>query len=196
MEHQLHSLLTHYGYFGIILALIGGIVGLPLPDEILLTYVGYLVYHGDMSYPLALLSAAVGALAGITVSYFLGHLLGLAFLKKIGPWLHISEEKIERTQKLFNKFGPFLLFIGYFIPGVRHITAYLAGISRFNYHKFALYAYSGGIVWILVFITIGKTLGQEWRRMEMYIHQYSFPLIAAGLLILAFVFIYTRKRTV
>jgi membrane protein DedA with SNARE-associated domain len=40
MEQHIDFLIGHYGYFGIIIALVGGIVGLPLPDEVLLTYVG------------------------------------------------------------------------------------------------------------------------------------------------------------
>lgn len=40
MAHHVQSLIEHYGYFGIIVILIGGIVGLPLPDEVFLTYVG------------------------------------------------------------------------------------------------------------------------------------------------------------
>lgn len=33
MEQHIGELIAHYGYFGIIIALAGGIVGLPIPDE-------------------------------------------------------------------------------------------------------------------------------------------------------------------
>jgi len=49
MAHHVQSLIEHYGYFGIILILVGGIVGLPLPDEIFLTYVGYRAYIEKLS---------------------------------------------------------------------------------------------------------------------------------------------------
>ena len=39
MQH-IDFLIGHFGYLGIIVVLIGGIVGLPIPDEVLLTYVG------------------------------------------------------------------------------------------------------------------------------------------------------------
>lgn len=39
--HHLNHLIEHYGYIGIMIALVGGIIGLPIPDETLLTFVGY-----------------------------------------------------------------------------------------------------------------------------------------------------------
>lgn len=194
MEQQLHDLFVHYGYLGIIIALVGGIVGLPLPDEVLLTFVGYNVYRGKMLYILALLSACTGTIIGITFSYFLGMKLGIPFLRKFGPKIHITEKKIERTHQLFEKFGPFLLFIGYFIPGIRHLTAYLAGISCLEVRKFCLYAYSGGIVWSFTFITLGKMMGEEWKKVAWSIHHYGMYVFIFILILLFLIFIYVKYR--
>lgn len=56
MEQHIGELIAHYGYFGIVIALAGGIVGLPIPDEFLLTFVGYNVSKGVMSGTAAFLS--------------------------------------------------------------------------------------------------------------------------------------------
>ncbi|PHD55780.1 DedA family protein [Bacillus toyonensis] len=196
MEHQLTYLIEHFGYFGVILALIGGIIGIPIPDEVLLTYVGYNVFQGKMSYMLSLLSAFTGAIGGISLSYILGIKLGLPFLKKFGPKVHITEEKINRTKKLLMKLGPYLLFIGYFIPGVRHVTAYLAGINCYSFKKFALYAYSGAIFWCFTFVTLGRELGENWNKVETYISKYSIYLILIVVLGFIIVYIYWKKRTI
>jgi membrane protein DedA with SNARE-associated domain len=169
----LNHLIEHYGYFGIIIALIGGIVGLPIPDEVLLTYVGFNVFQEKMSYLPSLVCALAGACGGISLSYLLGIKLGLPFLQKFGPKLHITEERVNRTKRLFNKFGPFLLMIGFFIPGVRHITAYLAGINNFSYKKFAVFAYSGALIWCFTFITLGRVLGGNWTHVESILSKYS-----------------------
>jgi membrane protein DedA with SNARE-associated domain len=197
MEHYLHHFISHYGYIGIIIAMIGGIVGLPVPDETLLTFVGYNVYKGEMTYIGSLVSGYIGAIVGISVSYLLGVVLGIAFLRKHGPKIHITEKKLEHTHRLFHKFGPFLLFIGYFIPGVRHITAYLAGITRMPFYKFALYSWSGALVWDFVFITLGKKLGEDWHLVHRYVGHYSkfglFVLLAVSILVL--VYIRFRKKS-
>lgn len=195
--HQLDYLLEHFGYFGIMIALIGGIIGLPLPDEILLTYVGYNVFQTKMAYIPSLLFAFAGAIGGISLSFLLGVKLGLPFLHKFGPKIHITEDKIDRTKKLFAKFGPYLLFIGYFIPGVRHITAYLAGINSFSFKKFAIFAYAGAALWVFTFITLGKVLGEEWSKVAIYMSKYSIYIIFIVILVLIVgAFVYWRKKRV
>ena len=190
----LNHLIEHFGYLGIIFALVGGIIGLPIPDEVLLTYVGYNIFEGKLAYLPSLLCAYFGASSGITLSFILGIVLGAPFLHKFGPKLHISEAKIERTKKLFNKFGPFLLVIGFFIPGVRHITAYLAGINHFSYKKFALYAYLGALIWCFAFISLGRILGENWVYVGTYFSRYSIYIIVFFLIGILLSYSYLKKR--
>lgn len=194
MESHLINVLEHYGYFGIVFILIWGIVGVPIPDELLLTFIGYNVYQGKLSFVLSLGSASLGAIIGISLSYLLGNKLGIPFLHKFGPTFHITEKRIETTHRLFEKFGPYLLFIGYFIPGVRHITAYLAGINTMSFKKFAIFAYSGAVVWGFTFIALGRLLGRNWHRVEFMIGQYRVYFILLFLLSVFFlIFLYWKK---
>lgn len=188
MEQYLDYIISHYGYFGIFGALSLGIVGLPIPDETLLTYAGYSAFKGDLNYVLTAVIAFLGSVTGITLSYGIGNKLGLPFLKKFGPKIHINEERIDRTQNMFKKYGNFLLFIGYFIPGVRHLTAYIAGISGLNIRKFMAFAYSGALVWVLTFISLGHELGKRWVLVREYVHRYNlYLLIACIAIIIVFV---------
>ncbi|MCH5584393.1 DedA family protein [Shimazuella sp. AN120528] len=198
MDPFLSELITRYGYIGIFAALSLGIVGLPIPDETLLTYTGYNVFQGKMVYSLAVISAFLGAATGITISYGIGYKLGLPFLRKFGPKIHITTEKIERTERYFKKYGNFLLFIGYFIPGVRHLTAYLAGIARDDLRKFMIYAYSGALCWSITFISIGHELGEKWFLVEEYIHRYGrfLPIALFVIVIGVFLFLHFRRSKV
>ncbi|MBB5325300.1 membrane protein DedA with SNARE-associated domain [Anoxybacillus tepidamans] len=196
MEQYLHHFIEQFGYIGIMIALMGGIVGLPIPDEVLLTYVGYNTSTGIMSYPLALGCSLIGALFGISISYYLGIRLGLPFLHKFGPKVHITEKRIEQTKTLFTKMGPFVLFIGYFIPGIRHVSAFLAGINEYRFKKFAIYAYSGAFFWVFTFITLGRTLGKDWKIVKKYVEHYStylIPLLIIFGLIGAYFYLRTKK---
>jgi membrane protein DedA with SNARE-associated domain len=75
-----------------LIILILGIVGLPLPDEVLLTYVGYNVFSGRMSLHYSLLVAILGLIIGISISYILGKKLGLPFIKRFALRVHITEK--------------------------------------------------------------------------------------------------------
>ncbi len=192
----MQSLIEHYGYFGIIVILIGGIVGLPLPDEVFLTYVGYSVYRESLGHIPALVSALIGAMGGITLSYYIGRRFGLPLLQKYGPKIHITEQKIEFTKKMFMKVGPFLLIAGYFIPGVRHLTAYIAAINNYPYRKFAFFAYTGAFIWTFTFITLGKVLGEKWRLVGYYLSHYSMYVILLFVLVMLIIYYLFKKRNV
>lgn len=196
MEQHIDYFIGHFGYFGIIIVLIGGIVGLPVPDEVLLTYVGYKVFQGTLSYSPSLLSAFIGAIGGISLSYFIGYKFGLPLIKKFGPKIHITEEKISRTEKLFIKIGPVLILVGYFIPGVRHLTAYVAALNSFPFRKFAVYAYTGAFIWSFTFITLGRKLGEDWGIVDFYVSKYSMILIVSIIILSSVLYLIWRKKEV
>ena len=138
-----------------------GIVGLPVPDETLLTFTGYLVFKGHLSLPLAYAAAFAGSTCGITISYTLGRTFGLALIHRYGKYLRITEAHIRKAHAWFERVGNWGLTFGYFIPGVRHVTAYAAGMSEVEPHQFALFAYSGGCLWVAAFIGLGYFLGER-----------------------------------
>ena len=172
MEQQILAWITQYGYAAIFVLLIFGIVGLPVPDETLLTFSGYLIYRGNFSLPLAFGSAALGSACGMTISYLLGRALGIRVLHRYGRYLHLSEERLARAHSWFERIGHWALTFGYFIPGVRHLTAYAAGMSEVAPHQFAVFAYSGTILWVTTFLSLGYFLGDRWEAVEQNIHHY------------------------
>src|SRR5580693_6637042 len=103
MEHQILLWITQYGYFAIFLLLVCGIVGLPVPDETLLTFTGFLVYKGNFSLPLAFAAALAGSLSGITVSYTLGRTFGLKLIQKYGRYIHLTPDRVEKAHAWFAR---------------------------------------------------------------------------------------------
>ena len=195
IKEYILDLVVNYGYYGLFASLVLGIVGLPVPDEILMTYCGYLVWRGTLSFAGTLFTAVCGSVAGITLSYWLGRQFGLPLVSRHGRRFGITEARLEKVHRWYSQFGKIVLLIGYFIPGIRHVTAFAAGISRMNFGSFALFAYTGGVIWALTFITLGKTLGVHWTRVSALTHHFLFWLlmpVAAGALL--FFLLNRRKR--
>ena len=172
MEQQVLEWISHYGYLAIFSLLVLGIVGLPVPDETLLTFTGYLVFKGNLSFPLAWGSALAGSLCGITISYVLGRWFGIRLIHRYGKYLRITEHHVHKAHAWFERVGHWGLTFGYFVPGVRHFTAYAAGMSELEPPQFVLYAYSGGILWVGTFLSLGYFLGERWETVEKNIHEY------------------------
>jgi len=186
-----------YGYFAIFSLLVLGIVGLPVPDETLLTACGFLVYQGHLQLVPTVASALVGSMCGITCSYLIGRTVGLKSLhSRVGRWLHIKERTIQRVHDWFNRIGHWALMVGYFIPGVRHFTAIVAGTSKLEYHAFAMYAYCGATLWVSTFIFIGYHFGERWPQMLSLVeHNLKLASIVAGVIVLGYLlFRYFRQR--
>lgn len=170
--------IANYGYVGIFLALMLGIVGLPVPDETLLTFAGYLVYAGKLELFPTLVAALLGTMCGITISYLLGRLTGYVLIEKHGSKLHISMENVHKVHDWFRRMGRLTLTFGYFVPGVRHLTAYVAGASELEVRSFAVFAYLGALLWSHGFVFLGYLLGEQWQQVARLVHRYMFIAIA------------------
>jgi len=193
MPHQIEAWISQYGYAAIFGMLVLGIVGLPVPDETLLTFTGYLVFRGRLRLPLAYFSALAGSLCGITLSYVLGRTFGLGLIHRYGRYLRITAEHVEKAHAWFERVGHWGLTFGYFVPGIRHLTAYAAGMSEVEPHQFALFAYAGGGLWVASFVGLCYLLGERWQAVEENIHHYL--LLATILALIALVvWLVWRKR--
>jgi membrane protein DedA with SNARE-associated domain len=156
--------ISHYGYAGIFVLLVLGIVGLPVPDETMLTLAGYLVFRGQLkAFPTAV-AALGGTMCGITLSYVLGFTTGYYLLHRYGRRVRLTPEKIDRVHTWFKRVGGLTLTFGYFVPGVRHLTAYVAGASKLEYPVFAAFAYTGSLLWTTTFLALGYFLGENWPK--------------------------------
>src|SRR5262249_38031555 len=127
---------------------------------------------------------------GITVSYGVGRWVGLPVLQQRFRSHH---EAIERAQEWFRRFGGWLLTFGYFIPGVRHVTAIAAGSGSLGYHQFAAYAYPGGALWCSVFLGVGYFAGDRWPEVAQAVRTHAMRL---ALVALAAIAVYAVVRIV
>ena len=153
------QLLLDYGSLMLFILLVLGIIALPIPEETLLIFSGALIAKGILPLYSTVLAALAGSLCGISISYLLGLTGGSYLVHHYGSWVGITLKRLDQAKEWFNHFGKWSLFIGYFIPGVRHFTGFTAGTAGVEYHHFALYAYSGAVVWISTFLSIGYFFG-------------------------------------
>ena len=210
MESAVLQWVATYGYFAIFGLLVLGIVGIPVPDEFLLTSCGFLIYRGSLHSIPAFASALAGSMCGITCSYIIGRTLGWKFLhSRAGRMLHVRDEQIRWVHDWFNRIGHWALMIGYFVPGVRHFTAIVAGTSKLEYPGFAAFAYTGALRADLVAdghidpnkklrlsITYPASTGRNFQEILRVIeHNLKQASVVAGVLILAYgVYVLVRRR--
>lgn len=191
--------LVQYGAFAIFFLLALGILVAPIPDETVMVVSGLLIYKGKLAFITTVIAAFAGSICGITVSYLLGRLAGDYLIKRHGNWFGLTEERIQHIHNWFEKYGKWTLTFGYFVPGVRHFTGFVAGMAELSYHHFALFAYSGALIWVSTFISIGYFLGEYWLKLIKNFHldldEIAYILVAFVLIAWVIKLIVTRKKT-
>ncbi|WP_209974645.1 DedA family protein [Paenibacillus eucommiae] len=155
----LQDMIVQYGYIAIFFCLALGIIGLPIPDEILMTVVGYLASEGLLLFPVSVVVSFFGAMTGMLCSYALGRKFGKSLLWKYGKWIRLTAKRLEKNEIWFERYGPWVICMGYYIPGIRHLTCYMAGVSDMSLRKYLLFAGMGALCWCLIFISIGYFVG-------------------------------------
>lgn len=157
--HLFLQALRHYGSFALFFSMVLGIVGLPIPDETLLVLAGILLAKGKLLFFPTIIAAYAGAMGGITVSYSIGYTGGHYLAVRYGKRLGITKKRLDWAHRQFERFGGWLLFFGFYLPGVRHLTGYVAGSVQLAYRRFACFAYPGALVWSSIFLTLGYFFG-------------------------------------
>ena len=176
--------IVRYGYVAIFALLMLGIIGLPVPDETLLTFAGYLASKGDLAFAPALTAAFLGSASGITVSYGIGRLMGPKAVIMLHSTLHLDVRHISHAESWIRRWGKYTLLVAYFVPGVRHVAAMIAGAAGLPATTFVGYAYAGAFVWSSTFLSLGYGLGEEWQRISPMLHASLLWVAIAGVIVL------------
>jgi len=180
------------GYWGIIIGLAIEVI----PSEIVLGYAGYLVYKGDISFVIAVICGVIGAILQQWLLYAIGRYGGRPFLDKFGKYLHLKSKHIDIAEKWFDKYGPVIVFTGRFVPVMRQVVSIPAGMARMNLWQFTWLTTLASIPWSILFVWLGRSLGDNWENIKGEASKYVQPiiLVAIALLVVFFLYQYLRKR--
>jgi membrane-associated protein len=150
---------TYFILFVIIMLETGLVVAPFLPGDSLLFVSGAMAATGTLDIYWLFIVFAVAAIMGDTINYWMGNYLGLMVIMKRFPNL-IKKEYVTRTYGYFEKYGGKTIFIARFIPIVRTVAPFLAGVGSMNYRRFLIFNIAGAAVWTLVVVISGYLLGK------------------------------------
>jgi len=175
--------LTEYGGLFIFVAFTLGILILPVPEETMMLVAGALIKKGKLEFFPIFIGAVLGSCCGITLSYLIGKSAGLFMIHKYGKWIGFTQKRLNKAHNWFEKYGKWSLPIGYFVPGIRHFTGITAGATKLPLKRFMLFAYSGALLWVTLFLFIGFSL--ERIRFKFFENiEFTFDNIIIFLLLL------------
>ena len=189
---MLFKLLAEHVYIILFVSLILEFAALPLPGETMMVVAGIMAYNNHGSYIGMIIASALGTVLGMQFSYEVGRRLGTKAVDKYGSYIGLTPYRMTKAAEFFNRFGNIVIVIAYFLPGVRHILGYFSGISRINAKRFHVYSTVGGILWVVVFITLGYVLGPSAPHAFKLLHKYGTMLFIVAIAAL-FIYLIFKK---
>jgi membrane-associated protein len=150
---------TYLILFAIIFAETGFVVTPFLPGDSILFAAGALIAAGNTGLSIYVLAIIliVAAFTGNTINYLLGGYLGPKVFKEKNKVLKLSY--YTKTHEFFEKHGALAVIFSRFMPIIRTLAPFVAGVSKMSFAKYSLYNIIGGAAWIIVFLFAGYFLG-------------------------------------
>ncbi|MFD0678906.1 MULTISPECIES: DedA family protein [unclassified Paenibacillus] len=181
--NHLIEYIQHFGYFALFFALWLGIVGMPIPDEVVVM-TGGMVGSFQLLHPVpAFIVTYLGVVSGLSLGYVLGRIMGPPVLEKLQKRKKIGNY-ISKSNELLNRYGSFALSLSYFLPVVRHVIPYLVGVNKMSFSRYALISYSTGLIWTSIYFTLGSFFGNNIELIGKSVYKYGWFMLIAICIVL------------
>lgn len=179
----------------------------PIPGDVPVAFIGYLIHHSKISFFVSVLWASAGSTAGFMLVYFLSRHLGMKLYAEDGsPMQHSLSKSVHRffppadmelLRDRFSAHGYLAVLANRFLFGSRAVISVMSGLMHLKPHLVLLAAASSATVWNVLLLYGGLLLGRNWQEIGRYAAVYSFPVSLLFLALLFFSvlrFVQERKR--
>ncbi|HEX4540114.1 MAG TPA: DedA family protein [Acidimicrobiales bacterium] len=152
--------------YGLVAALAFGeaavLLGFVLPGETAVILGGVIASQGNVNVVVMIVVAAAAAIAGDSVGYEVGRLIGPRLLS-IRP-LRRRQAGVEKAREFVRRWGAWAVVLGRLTAFLRAVVPGLAGMGGMHYPRFLGANAIGGIIWATGFTLLGYFLGNTYKR--------------------------------
>ncbi|HXP93208.1 MAG TPA: DedA family protein [Candidatus Binatia bacterium] len=188
LSSSLVDLIHHAGYAGLFVVMALGNMGMPVGTEIVLPTAGALAAQGHLSsWVVVALVATLGEVVGGFILYLVGYYGGEPFVHRYGKYVFFREHELARVHGFYARYGKKTVFICRFVPFVRGVAAFPAGLSRMPKRYFITYTLAGSAIFCFALAYLGQALGQNLDTVLPAIHRFSLVIAAAVLVAIVMV---------
>ncbi len=200
IDAHLATFLTNYGpwVYAILFLIIfveTGVVVMPfLPGDSLLFAAGMLAaqYPESLNVWIIVVLLLIAAILGDTLNYTIGKEFGNQALKvKIFGKNFVKEDHINKTHEFYEKYGSKTIVIARFVPIVRTLAPFVAGIGKMSYKVFLTYNVVGAFLWVVGITLAGYFLG------NIPVVKENFEKVVLGIIfvsVLPIIFAFLKER--
>ncbi len=145
---------------------------------------GYELESGAPAYVAMAAAGSVGYTIGSLLGWWVGASGGRPFLERHGRWLHLSEAKLDRAERWFERWEDWAVFLGRLTPVVRSFVSIPAGVFRAPLIRYTVLTLAGSAIWCFGLAGVGWWFGSNWEEFHhafRYVDYAIVALVAAGI---------------
>jgi membrane-associated protein len=179
----MHANLVYLILFSVIFLEIGVLPFFFLPANPFLFVCGAVWAASQLNIYLLILALIVAAILGNLCGYWLGNTVGQVFFVNYLKWP--NQAALDKTHNFFEQHGEKGFLFSLFLPVIRTLAPFLAGVSQMHFVKFARSSSIGAVLWVLVCVLTGYFFGNIPIIKN---HLGLVTVLGLGVVILAFLF--------
>jgi membrane-associated protein len=148
------------GYLALFLSFYICLLGLPVPNEVLVMTGGWLTATEYFQPVITFFIIYLTVILNATILYLIGRFTGERFLPKFKKYRKLDTH-LKRAMNLIHRYGPLAASVCYLLPIVRHVIPFLSGSLQYSYFTFARYSYLAGFFWTLCLFLTGRFFSEK-----------------------------------
>jgi membrane protein DedA with SNARE-associated domain len=191
--NALSGILQQYGLWAIGLLITLEDFGVPVPGETILIAGAIYAGAGRLNIVALGVVAFVAAVTGDNIGFAIGHFGGRALALRFGKYVFLTEERLDKAERFFDRRGSIVITFARFVEGLRQANGIIAGITGMHWLRFLVINAIGAALWVGTWVTIGYFAGNNITTVYHYITLYSYYVLA-GLVVLIVGYIVGRRR--
>jgi len=180
------SVISAWGYAGIVVCMTIESACIPLPSEIIMPFSGYLVTTGRFQLWAVALAGAVGNVLGSWIGYWLGSVGGRPLAERLSRWHVVRVEEYDRADRWLKRHGLKVAFWTRLVPIVRTFISFPAGAARVPIARFTMYTFIGSYIWSFVLAWVGAKFGEHWQSIHEVWRGFDIAVLIALLALFLF----------
>lgn len=169
----LQDFLQQYGYLCIFMLVFLEYANAPLPSELVLPLIGFLIVDGYMEFTPALMVSILAGVLGSLINYMIGRYFREWTINTLISKNKKLEIALTESMKWIDKYGNLSVMLGRVIPLIRTIIAIPAGLVKMPIWKYTLFSSIGIGVWNGCLIIIGMLFSGNIEKITLLLKSYS-----------------------
>lgn len=168
-------------------------IGFVIPGETAAVVGGVFASRGDLPLWSMIMIVISAAILGDTVGYEIGKHLGPRIMAL--KLLDKRRAQLQKAEDFLARRGGLAVFLGRFTAFFRAVMPALAGLSRMPYRRFAIWNFTGGIIWGALFVTLGFIAGSSYEELAHVVGRGAAVVVGVVVIVILGVWQVRKHRT-